>query len=237
MLTFTFTSGKSSVILTLLNFLEMSGQILVDDIDITKLPRDQLRRAITTISQEPVEIRGSVVNNILPFDLLSPDGEGTRDNVAIDKVLDDLGLLDHINRRGGIEAPYEDMKFSAGQKQLINIARAILHQHEYGTKLILMDEVTSNMDYDSDRRAQDAMNMAFAGCTRIMISHRLSGFNNCDVILTLSNGSLIKTQHMERDAPVASLGLLTGVEEQSEKSAGSLQNNSSDETKAGDRGT
>ncbi|TQS34482.1 hypothetical protein Golomagni_05130 [Golovinomyces magnicellulatus] len=185
-------SGKSSLILTLLNFLDYSGTILIDGVDIKTVPRSQLRHRITTISQDIPLIPGSVRDNILPLDMLKPPGEEGKVNEGIvGHILECVGLWDHIDSRGGLDAPIEDMEFSAGQKQLLSLARGMLHHLEYDSMIVLMDEATSNMDFGTDAVMQGVMDASFGDCTRFIISHRSLPMIDCSIYLEFADGKLI----------------------------------------------
>lgn len=227
--------------LTILNFLHLTGTVSIDGIDISKVPRGQLRRAITTLPQDPVILPGTLRQNLVPFEprveqphtlnnvdngnekIPEPEEDpnidhlpetpdivelgdpiemvegGVLHDIAIYQVLKDLGLDTYVKARGGLDVDIKLMEFSAGQKQLMAIARAMLHRLKYRSKIILMDELTSSLDYDTDRRVQRALKIAFSKCTRIIISHRSTGFEDCDRILTLKDGWLTGQREIERD--------------------------------------
>lgn len=185
-------SGKSSLILTLLNFLDYSGSIIIDGVDIAKVPRAQLRHRITTISQDTPLIPGSVRDNILPLDMVKPSGvQGKVNEEIVGHVLDGVGLLDHIESRGGLDEPIEKMDFSKGQKQLLSLARGMLHHLEYDSMIILMDEATSNVDIGTDMVMQGVMDAAFGDCTRFVISHGSLPMVDCNIYLEFADGKLI----------------------------------------------
>ena len=142
-------SGKSTLLLTLLNCLHYTGSVSIDGTDITDITHDSLRGALTTISQEAISLPGTVKEN-----LTSTVGETTSDAVndqEVWSVLELVRLKDHIAKHGGLEAELSEVHFSSGQRQLLIVARAILHQRRTGGKLILVDEATSNMDVGSSR--------------------------------------------------------------------------------------
>lgn len=203
-------SGKSSFFLSMLNFLKLEGTILIDGIDISKVPREQLRRVITTIPQDPVIIPGSIRENLLPCDIggTSPvagavGGVDLNQHPITDTdiwdVLKAVRIAEYIQQRGSLDTDIKSMEFSSGQKQLIAIARAMVHQLKYRNKIILMDEFTSSLDYDTDLRIQQVLNTSFSGCTQIIISHRSTGIFNCDLVLTLKNGSLVDKREVGAD--------------------------------------
>ena len=93
--------------------------------------------------------------------------------------------------------PLEEMHFSAGQKQLLYIARAIIHHLQFKTQIILMDEVTSSMDHQTRVRVNKTMELAFGKCTWVIISHQLRDTTECDLIVTLSNGWLVEVDLLD----------------------------------------
>lgn len=186
--------------LSILNFLEVTGKIYIDGIDISQVSRNRLRSVITTIPQDPLILPGTVQDNLLPFTMLGEAPITSERTAAVQKTLRDVGLWDHIEERGGLEAQLDDMYLSAGQKQVLGIARAIIHHEEGATKVILMDEVSSNMDQSTDMRLQQVMREAFAGSTRLIISHRPSGFSDIDMRVTLDNGQIADVSYTDTDS-------------------------------------
>lgn len=183
-------SGKSSLLLTLLNCLHHTGSISIDDTDITDITHDGLRDAITTISQEAIKLPGTVKENLI-------SGKGNSDAVEdeeIQSVLELVGLGDYISRYGGLDAILSDLHLSVGQEQLFGAARAILHQRRTKGKLVLMDEATSNIDYETDEIIQKVLDTVFADCTRIVISHRQSSTAHYDIVASLDDGKLVAVE-------------------------------------------
>lgn len=193
-----YDSGKSSSILTLLNFLPYTGSVTIDGVEINKIPRADLRHLITTIPQDHVDIPGSVLNNLLPMDIMKPAGEEGKVNlVAVRAVLVDVELWDHIRERGGLLAPIERMNFSAGQRQLLSLARGILHNIETGSKIVIMDEATSSMDYQTEKRMATVINDAFGTSTQIVIAHRPATYFGCSYIFEMEGGRVIVNHDQE----------------------------------------
>ena len=79
------------------------------------------------------------------------------------------------------------VKLSGGQQQRIGIARAFYK----GADVIIIDEATSALDYDTEERLMQAIRENLAGCTIIMIAHRLRSLKSCDMLLELRNGNLL----------------------------------------------
>ncbi|KAJ6788053.1 hypothetical protein PWT90_09274 [Aphanocladium album] len=183
-------SGKSSLLLTLLGFLDYSGTIEIDGVDISTIPVDDLRARISTVSQENLDFGGSIRSSLLPFRLGKT--EVTRDtkeeDAEIQTVLERLNIWDAITKQGGLDAQMDKVGLSHGQLQLLSIARAILHQRETKGKLVLMDEATSHVDMKSDADAQKFFKEAFDSCTIVMIAHRLETIEDADTFVELSHG-------------------------------------------------
>lgn len=181
--------------MTLLGFLNYSGTIEIDGIDVSHLPKPLLRSRITTISQDAVQLQGSVRENLLPYKGQASDAK--LDDAAVLRTLDRVGLSEVISSKGGIEASLSEMSLSEGQMQFLCLARAILHHSWTEGKLVLMDEPTSNMDYETDARIQSLVREAFAGCTIIMISHRPEAIADVDVHLDVVAGKVTRRANAE----------------------------------------
>lgn len=184
-------SGKSTMVLSILNLLDLEGQILIDDVDITKVPRQKLRGRITTLPQDSIEISGTILDNLSPFNIFDKGDKTDVTDDVIKTVLQDVCLWDHIESKGGLHMSFQEVSLSAGQKQLLHIASAILHHMQFKTKIVLMDEVTSSMDHHTREKVNLAMERAFCKCTWIIVSHQQRDLTQCDMILTLSNSRLV----------------------------------------------
>lgn len=188
-------SGKSSVVLTLLRFLEYSGTIRIDGVDVTTIAPDELRRRLITISQHSVKFTGTVRRNLLPFQMNEIDEEKIRErDDELQEELARLNLWNIVQEKGGLDAKLEDVGFSGGQLQMLCIARAILRKREMGGKIVLVDEGTSNIDYETDAAIQKALKEAFADCTMITIAHRTNTIEDCDVQIELSKGEIVSRE-------------------------------------------
>lgn len=186
-------SGKSTMMLSVLNLVDITGTILIDNIDITQIPRSQLRSRITSMPQDSIEFAGSVWKNLLPLGAERPSGEAITE-VAVQDLLEEIGIWDHIKTKGGLQKSIAEMLFSAGQKQLFNVVRAILHHSQFETKIVLMDEITSSVDHAAKARIQGMMEAAFRGSTWIIISHDPRATMNCDTVLRMDGGALVEKE-------------------------------------------
>ncbi|KAM3521154.1 hypothetical protein NHJ13051_006425 [Beauveria bassiana] len=179
-------SGKTSMMLALLNLIEFSGSINIDGLSIKMIPRHVLRANITTMTQEGVELKGTIRMNTFPFALSPPT------DAEIIATLERVGLWVHVRRQGGLESDMSKSHFSHGQKQLLFLARAILHQQVKQTKIILVDEATSSLDSTTDENMRQLMAEAFADCTVITIAHQRDYAAEMDLAVELDSGNLVR---------------------------------------------
>lgn len=177
--------------MTLLRLISYEGSITIDGIDIKDVPRQQLRQSLITITQEPLRLPGTVRENLVPQNL-GKDKDTVQDHdEEIKATLQKVELLDHVNSRGGLDKGFDDMDFSEGQRQLFSLARALLQRSMMGSKILLIDEATSNVDYESDARMQRILREAFQGCTRLVIAHRVRTIADSDVLMELADGKVL----------------------------------------------
>lgn len=179
----------------MLRMLEFTGSISIDDREIRTVPHDVLRTRITTITQTGLQLKGSIRFNMDPFNpALRPSAFLLTDEMLIG-ILRRVGLWDIIQRHGGLDSDMITLSLSYGQKQLFQLARAILHKQTMRTKIVLIDEGTSGMDPRTDRRMQQVIEEVFSDCTTLVVSHRPSMFNDADFIVSLSNGQASVFKH------------------------------------------
>jgi len=176
-------SGKSTITLCLFRILEATeGRIMIDDVDISTIGLDKLRKNLTIIPQDPALIEGSLRYNIDPLDKYS--------NSDIIKVMEKIGF-DYIVKRSN-EGLFQEIaeggsNLSVGEKQLICITRAILRK----SKIIIMDEATASIDYKTEEMIQKAITELLNDSTFITIAHRIKTIINYDRIITLDNGQIV----------------------------------------------
>eukprot|EP01016_Furgasonia_blochmanni_P000847 TRINITY_DN10273_c0_g1_i3.p1 TRINITY_DN10273_c0_g1~~TRINITY_DN10273_c0_g1_i3.p1 ORF type:complete len:342 (-),score=74.97 TRINITY_DN10273_c0_g1_i3:145-1170(-) len=179
-------SGKSTIILTLLRILEVeSGVIKIDGLDISQIGLFELRNKITIIPQDPSLFEGTVRFNL--------DPQGNHSDEEIWNVLEMVCLKDSIESEGGLDANVRENgeNFSAGEKQLLCIARAILKS----SKIILIDEATSNVDVRTDHIIQNVLQTVFRKSTVLTISHRLNSVIHADRVLVLQAGAVAEFEN------------------------------------------
>ena len=175
-------SGKSTLCLCLFRLLEaQSGNISIDDIDISSIGLEMLRKNLTIIPQEPTLIEGTLRENVDPAEIFSDD--------KILDVLKQVGLDDFMEGKNlDYKIENNGNNISIGEKQLICIARALIKK----SKIILMDEATANIDYKTETFLQNSINKELKECTVITIAHRIKTIINYDKILVLNNGEIVE---------------------------------------------
>ncbi|KAL2336951.1 hypothetical protein Fmac_011397 [Flemingia macrophylla] len=178
-------SGKSTVLALLQRFYNpMGGEVRLDGVGIQKLQLKWLRSQMGLVSQEPALFATSIKENIL-----FGKEDATDDEVIVAAKAahahNFISLLPHgydtqVGERG--------IQMSGGQKQRIAIARAIIKK----PRLLLLDEATSALDSESERIVQQALDHVAAGCTAIIIAHRLSTVQNADLIAVVQRGRVVE---------------------------------------------
>ena len=187
-------AGKSSILQILFRMIEIdrplavvdgtsnqSSQegVYIDGQDISTIGLHTLRNSISIIPQTPFVFMGNVKRNLDPLSQQSDEQLMT--------VLEEVGLKQYIDELpNGLNTDMSSSAsvFSVGQKQLICLARAILKK----TRIIVLDEATANVDFETDNFIQKALVEKFGGCTVFTIAHRLSTIASYDKVLVMSQG-------------------------------------------------
>ena len=178
-------SGKSTIMKLLPRLYEpVSGRILIDGYDISKLQLGSVRRQIGIVPQESLLFEGTIKDNI---SLTTPDAS-PEDIIAAAKIAcahefimeQPNGYASRVGERGA--------GLSGGQKQRIAIARAVLQQ----PSLLILDEATSALDYLTERQVCLNLKKQFEGSTVFFITHRLSTIRTSDLIVMMESGRLVE---------------------------------------------
>lgn len=188
-------AGKSSIMTALYRLSELqSGKIIIDGIDISTLGLQDLRSKLSIIPQDPVLFRGTIRKNLDPFgdyddnklwDALRRSGliEGSKLE-AVKEQDKDLPTLHKFHLDQGVED--EGSNFSLGERQLIAFGRALVRD----SKILILDEATSSVDYETDSKIQATIVREFSQCTILCIAHRLKTIIDYDKILVLDKGEV-----------------------------------------------
>uniref|UniRef100_A0ACD5XWR8 Uncharacterized protein n=1 Tax=Avena sativa TaxID=4498 RepID=A0ACD5XWR8_AVESA len=179
-------SGKSTIIGLIERFYDpLRGMVKIDGRDIKTYNLRALRQRIGLVSQEPTLFAGTIRENIVY-------GTETASEVEIENAARSAYAHDFIsNLNDGYDTWCGDrgVQLSGGQKQRIAIARAILKN----PCIWLLDEATSALDSQSEKVIQEALERVMVGRTSVVVAHRLSTIQNCDLITVLDKGIVVET--------------------------------------------
>jgi len=178
-------AGKTTLVNLLMRFYEIdAGRISIDGIDIRDLTRDDLRRQFGMVLQDSWLFHGTIRENIAYGRL-----DATDDQLH---AAAEAAHVDHFVRTlpDGYETVIDDdaTNLSAGEKQLLTIARAFLAD----PPILILDEATSSVDTRTEVLIQRAMARLMTGRTTFVIAHRLSTIRDADTILVMDRGSIVE---------------------------------------------
>jgi ATP-binding cassette subfamily B protein len=183
-------AGKTTIVNLLMRFYEInSGAIIIDGVDIAKMKRQNVRQLFGMVLQDTWLFNGTVAENIA---FGKPDA--TKEQII---EAAQSAHIDHFIRTlaHGYDTVIGDSidSISAGEKQLLTIARAILAN----APMLILDEATSSVDTRTEILIQSAMDKLTQGRTSFVIAHRLSTIKNADLILVMRDGAIVEQgKHM-----------------------------------------
>lgn len=178
-------SGKSSIINVMMRFYEFSqGQILIDGVDIKKYPKEELRKKLGLVLQEPFMFYGDISSNIRLYNHKITDQQikTAAKEVQADQFIEKMPGQYHAKViEGGTE-------LSQGERQLISFARTLVTD----PKILVLDEATANVDTETETLIQQGLKRLRKGRTTLAIAHRLSTIADADQIIVLDKGRIIE---------------------------------------------
>ena len=178
-------SGKSSIINVMMRFYEFgSGQVLIDDIDIRKFSKKELRKKLGLVLQEPFMFYGDISSNIRLYNDQITDQQIKKAAKAVqaDSFIEKMPGRYHATViEGGSE-------LSQGQRQLISFARTLVTD----PKILVLDEATANVDTETENLIQEGLKKLRQGRTTLAIAHRLSTIADADQIIVLDKGRIVE---------------------------------------------
>ncbi len=177
-------SGKSTIIKLLTRLYERDrGSIRIDGVDIRDIPLPELRERITVVSQDVILFAGTLADNIAL-------GK-TYDRARLEEAVKRVGLDRALTRRGAdVTAPVAERgsNFSAGERQLVAFARALLRDPE----ILVLDEATAHVDPEAEELIERGVQALMKGRTTLVIAHRLSTIRNADLIVVVDKGQVVE---------------------------------------------
>ena len=178
-------AGKSTLINLLMRFYDVDeGAITVDGVDIRDIKRDDIRRQVGVVLQEPYLFHGTVFDNIAygaPSASPAQVMAAAKAAFAHDFIVNFPDGYDTLVGERGT-------RLSGGERQRISIARAILHD----PRILILDEATASIDTQTELQIQQALGNLVKGRTTFAIAHRLSTLRNADRLLVLEGGRIVE---------------------------------------------
>ncbi|KAJ5803205.1 ABC multidrug transporter [Penicillium pulvis] len=190
-------SGKSSLLALLLKILDplpnITGDaaILMDNIPLNRINRSTLRQRLIAVPQDAVFLPdGSTFQENLDPSHISTAAE-------CQSILEAVGLWSFVQEHGGLNAPMVSGTFSAGQRQLLSLGRAMLRRgvrarFNNGGGILLLDEVSSRVDHETERVMQEIVRVSFKDYTVISVSHRLDMVMDFDRVVVMDMGEVVE---------------------------------------------
>lgn len=183
-------AGKTTMVKLLMRFYDVnSGSIQLNGTDIRNLDRQELRNYFGMVLQDTWLFKGSIMDNIRYGRLDASDEEV----IQAAKAAHAHHFIQTLPDGYQMELNEDASNVSAGQKQLLTIARAILADNP----IMILDEATSSVDTRTEVRIQKAMNNLMKGRTSFVIAHRLSTIKDADIILVMKDGDIVEQGNHE----------------------------------------
>ena len=178
-------AGKTTIVNLISRFYNVdSGQVLIDDVDISKVTIHSLRAQMGIMMQDSFIFSGTIMDNIRYGNKTATDEaviRAAKTVCAHDFIMEmEHGYYTEVNERGS--------RLSAGQRQLISFARALLAD----PKILILDEATSSIDTETELLLQKGLNELLKGRTSFIIAHRLSTIKNANCILYVDKGDILE---------------------------------------------
>jgi ABC-type multidrug transport system fused ATPase/permease subunit len=191
-------SGKSSLVALLLKLLDPipseTDEVLIDGVPLSRINRAVLRQRLIAVPQEAVFLPDgtSFQSNLDPYDASTPE--------ECRSVLVAIGLWAFVEERGGLNAGMTAGTFSAGQRQLFSVGRALLRRRIRASTLdgasdqgiLLLDEVSSSVDRETEIIIQEIIKSEFTRYTVISVSHRLDMIMDFDRVIVMDTGDIVE---------------------------------------------
>jgi ATP-binding cassette subfamily B protein len=179
-------AGKTSLAGLLARFYDVdAGRVLIDGVDVRDLRLSDLRRYVSVVPQNPYCFNGTIADNLRLFDeritreQMIAASQAARASAFIERLQDDY---DYELLPGGAN-------LSQGQRQLLALARALLHNPN---SILVLDEATSSIDTETEELIQEGLQHVLKNRTSLVIAHRLSTVRDADLILVMQRGQVVE---------------------------------------------
>ena len=183
-------TGKSSIKAAILRMVEVQGQIIIDGVEVNSLNVQESRKCISVLNQSPVVFSGSLRENLDPL--------GKHCDVELWDALEAVQLKPLVETFQGkldYTLTYRGMNLSAGEKQLICLARVLLQE----SKVVILDEPTAHVDPKTEQIIHETVREKLKNSTVITIAHRLKTIEHCDKIVKLRDGQIVVDDETEAE--------------------------------------
>ena len=182
-------AGKTTMVNLLMRFYELwDGEIRIDGIPTSAMRREDVDALFSMVLQDTWTFEGTLRENVV----YRSEGVSAE---RLDEVMEKVGLSELVSQlpHGYDSVLSEQTTLSAGQKQLVTIARAMLAD----SPLLILDEATSSVDTRTEKLIQEALDTLTEDRTSFVIAHRLSTIRNADVIFVMRDGDIVETGNHE----------------------------------------
>ncbi|KAJ4003924.1 hypothetical protein NW752_012062 [Fusarium irregulare] len=203
-------SGKSSLVALLLKLLDPlssnGGEVIIDGIPLSQIDRPALRQRILAVPQEAVFLPDGTTFKLN----LDPLNESTHEECQ--SVLSTVGLWHFVHGLGGLDSGMSADSLSAGQRQLLSLGRVLLRRrvrarntglagNATDSGILLLDEVSSSVDHETERVMQEIIRTEFRNYTVVAVSHRLDMIMDFDTVVVMDSGEVVEVGVPEKLAP------------------------------------
>jgi subfamily B ATP-binding cassette protein MsbA len=179
-------TGKTTLVNLVARFYDPSaGTVKIDGIDVRTLTQKSLREQISFVLQDTVLFSGTIWDNIAYGKPEASFGE----IVAAAEAANAMEFIEQLPGRFGARVGERGVMLSGGQRQRIAIARAIVRK----SPILILDEPSTGLDAASEQLVFEALDRLMAGCTSLVIAHRLSTVRNADCIYVVQEGRIVES--------------------------------------------
>lgn len=160
-------SGKSRLLLAILSLVPYEGSIRIAGQEVCEIPPRELRKHISTITQEPVDLPGTIEDNLFLYKLRNPEITGRVLDTVTAFLLAQLGIIDAVGET--YDDAFSELNLSYGERQGVNIARTALHKLQTSNFILLMDDACGKLDDETAAIYREVVRECFFGNASIMV--------------------------------------------------------------------